>query len=277
MCYLRTAASCSSQSGHSRQPGGEGTCHGLLAFRERYRKKTVSSSWYCDTVKCNWDDSTCISQQVNKQTLCSLLHWWWACWWGVHVHNGQQCGEGCCHPCPHCRSHRLIQNSKFICRTCNKCNFKISRDKSKYKLDSPFWMSVWERVNRPWTAVMCRGLFPSRLWRRWRRNNVPEFRLNTKYSLCFEKHKQLPYPCETEDRSCLWTKNYILILYALFSYTISWTRPILLHTDLSSLAMLVSHWCCNVKFKPENKSVGWMKDQYYDKVWPKGVPRVKTD
>ena len=27
----------------------------------------------------------------------------------------------------------------------------------------PFWMSVWERVKRPWPAVMWRGLCPSRL------------------------------------------------------------------------------------------------------------------
>ena len=31
---------------------------------------------------------------------------------------------------------------------------------------SPFWMRVWERVKRPCTAVMCRGLFPSRLCHR---------------------------------------------------------------------------------------------------------------
>lgn len=33
--YLRTAASCSSQSERSRPPSEEATCHGLLALKER--------------------------------------------------------------------------------------------------------------------------------------------------------------------------------------------------------------------------------------------------
>lgn len=30
----------------------------------------------------------------------------------------------------------------------------------------PFWMMVWDLENLPWIAVMCKGVFPSLLWKR---------------------------------------------------------------------------------------------------------------
>lgn len=47
--YLRTAASCSSQREHSRQPGEEGTCHGPLACGDRCKNETASSTVYFPT------------------------------------------------------------------------------------------------------------------------------------------------------------------------------------------------------------------------------------
>lgn len=47
---------------------------------------------------------------------------------------------------------------------------KTNENQLEKKNHQPFWMRIWERVKRPWMAAMCKGLFPSLLCRKDKRN-----------------------------------------------------------------------------------------------------------